>query len=110
MPHKYNYKLTPLAEEDIDSALTYIYEQLFNGKAAGDLLTKIENTIGRICDFPYSFADCSYFLITDENIRHAVIDNYVLVYEVIDEERQINVLRFRYAKMNLMKMSVKDKY
>jgi len=109
MPSKYNYKLTPLAEEDIDSVLTYISEQLFNGKAADDLLTKIENTIGRICDFPYSFADCSYFLITDENIRHAVIDNYVLVYEIIGEEKQINILRFRYAKMNLTKMSVTNK-
>ena len=109
MPNKYNYKLTPLAEEDIESALTYISGQLFNGKAADDLLTKIENTIGRICDFPYSFADCSYFLITDENIRHAVIDNYVLVYEIIGEEKQINILRFRYAKMNLTKMSVTNK-
>lgn len=109
MPSKYNYKLTPLAEEDIDSVLKYISEQLFNGKAAGDLLTKIENTIGRICEFPYSFADCSYFLITDENIRHAVIDNYVLVYEIIGEEKQINILRFRYAKMNLTKMSVTNK-
>lgn len=61
MPSKYNYKLTPLAEEDIDSALTYISEQRFNGKAADDLLTKIENTIDRICEFPYSFADCAYF-------------------------------------------------
>lgn len=109
MPSKYNYKLTPLAEEDIDSVLTYISEQLFNGKAADDLLTKIENTIGRICEFPYSFADCTYFLIKDEKIRHVVIDNYVLVYEIIDEEKQINVLRFRYAKMNLTKMNVKDK-
>ena len=109
MSDKYNYKLTPLAEEDIDSALTYISEQLFNGKAANDLLTKIENTIGRICEFPYSFADCSYFLIKDDNMRHAVVDNYVLVYEIIKEEKQINILRFRYAKMNLTKMNVKDK-
>lgn len=109
MPKKYNYKLTPFAEEDIDSVLKYISEQLSNGKAADDLLTKIETVIERICEFPYSFADCSCFLIKDENIRRAVIDNYVLVYEIIEEEEQINVLRFRYAKMNPAKMSVKDK-
>lgn len=79
MPKKYNYKLTPFAEEDIDSVLKYISEQLSNGKAADDLLTKIETAIERICEFPYSFADCSCFLIKDENIRRAVIDNYVLV-------------------------------
>lgn len=109
MSNKYNYKLTPLADEDIASALTYISKQLFNAKAADDLFTKIENTIERICEFPYSFSNCSCFLINDENIRHAIVDNYVLIYEVVEEKTQINILRFRYAKMNLTKMSVKDK-
>lgn len=66
-----------------------------------DLLDKIENAIGNICEFPYSSADCKYFLIEDEHIRHVLVDNYVLIYEVKDSERQINILRFRYTRMNL---------
>ena len=104
---KYNYNFTPLAEEDIDSVLSYISEQLLNKKAANDLFSKIEKTIENICEFPYSFADCSYYLITDINIRHANIDNYVLIYEVLEETKQINFLRFRYAKMNLSNMNIK---
>ena len=103
----FNYKFTPLAVEDIDSALTYISAQLLNKKAATDLLTEIGKTIERICEFPYSFADCSYFLITNDKIRHAIINNYVLVYEISEENNQINILRFRYAKMNLLKMNIK---
>lgn len=109
MANKYNYNFTPLAEEDVDSVLTYLSEKLLNGKAAVDLFAKIERTVENICEFPYSYADCSYFLITDENIRRAVIDNYVLVYEVVEETKQINFLRFRYAKMNLMKININDK-
>lgn len=109
MANKYNYNFTPLAEEDVDSILTYLSEKLLNGKAAVDLFAKIERTVENICEFPYSYADCSCFLITNESIRRAVIDNYVLVYEVIEETKQINFLRFRYAKMNLMKININDK-
>lgn len=108
MSSKYSFKFTPLAEEDIGSALVYISQKLFNVKAADDLFAKIENAIAHICEFPYSFADCSYFLINDLNIRHANIDNYVLVYEVLEDAKQINVLRFVYAKMDLSRLNIKD--
>jgi len=75
---------------------------------ASDLLSKTEQTIKTICEFPYSFADCSYFLISDEHIRHAVIDNYILVYEIVESVKEIRVLRFRYAKMDLTKLKSKN--
>lgn len=108
MPNKYNYKITLLAKQDILSAVEYITEQLSNTKAASDLLSKTEQTIKTICEFPYSFADCSYFLISDEHIRHAVIDNYILVYEIVESVKEIRVLRFRYAKMDLTKLNSKN--
>lgn len=67
MPNKYNYKITLLAKQDILSVVEYITEQLSNAKAASDLLSKTEQTIKTICEFPYSFADCSYFLISDKD-------------------------------------------
>ncbi len=106
MSNKYAYKLTPLAESDIDSALDYISNQLCNGQAAGDLLDKIENTIENICTFPYSSADCTYFLVNDESVRHVLIDNYVLIYEVKEQAKQINILRFRYTRMNLTQLKL----
>ena len=108
MPNKYNYKITLLAKQDILSVVEYITEQLSNTKAASDLLSKTEQTIKTICEFPYSFADCSYFLISDEHIRHAVIDNYILVYEIVESVKEIRVLRFRYAKMDLTKLNSKN--
>ena len=108
MPNKYNYKITLLAKQDILSAVEYITEQLSNTKAASDLLSKTEQTIKTICEFPYSFVDCSYFLISDEHIRHAIIDNYILVYEIVESVKEIRVLRFRYAKMDLTKLNSKN--
>lgn len=65
MASEYRYKLTPLAEQDIDSALAYISQTLCNKKAALDLIDKIEHTISTICKFPYSASDCKVFFISD---------------------------------------------
>ncbi len=106
MASEYSYKLTPLAEQDIDSTLAYISQTLCNKKAALDLIDKIEHAISAVCEFPYSAADCKIFLITDENIRHVPIDNYVLIYEIANDEKCVRILRFRYAKTDLSKLTL----
>lgn len=107
MSDKYTYLLTPLAEQDIDSALGYIAENLCNPKAASDLYLEIESTIDTIRTFPRSSLDCLCYLVQDENIRHVPIDNYVLIYEIVDELKEIRILRFRYFKMNLKNVELK---
>lgn len=107
MQNNYFYKFTELAKNDIASVLDYISVNLCNSKASSDLYFKIEKTIDTICAFPRSFHDCKCYLINDENIRCTTIDNYVLIYEVIDNEKEINVLRFVYAKMDLLNLAIK---
>lgn len=62
MSNKFSYYLTPLAEQDIDSALDYIANQLCNGQAASDLFAKIENAIENICRFPIRLQIALIFL------------------------------------------------
>ncbi|MCM1130160.1 MAG: type II toxin-antitoxin system RelE/ParE family toxin [Roseburia sp.] len=107
MPNKFTFKITPLAESDIDLTLSYIAIHLCNEKAASNLYLKIEETIEMVCMFPFSSADCKCFLISDENIRHVPIDNYCLIYEIKEEEKRLDILRFCFSKMDLTKMSFK---
>ena len=86
MQNKYSFSFTPLALQDLDDALAYISEQLSNPQAATELLDELEHTLASVCEFPYAFSDCSVYLIFDQNIRHAMVKNYVLVFE-INEER-----------------------
>ncbi len=101
MSNKYEYLLTPLALQDLDETLAYITEKLSNGKAAGELLNELEHTLDSICSYPYAFPDCSVFLISDTSIRHVPIKNYILVYRIQDAEKQVYILRFRYAGTNI---------
>ena len=106
MASKYSYKLTPLAEQEVDATLGYISEKLCNGKAAVDLLDKIEYAIDTICEFPYAATDCRLFLVADEKIRHILVDNYILIYEIDENEKNINILRFCYTRMDLSKLKL----
>ena len=80
MPKKYKFFFTPLALSDIDETLAYISDNLANPIAAGNLLSQIEETIHRICEFPFACADCSLFMIQDKNIHHVPVGNYLLIY------------------------------
>lgn len=93
----WQYKLTPLALSDIDEALSYIGGNLSNPTAAGGLYSALVKEIGKVCAFPYAYPDCAYYLIDDENIRHTVVGNYMLIYEISSDEELIKFLRFLYA-------------
>ena len=94
----YNYEYTELAVQDIDDALNYICNNLKNYKAAYDLLTEIDTTINKICVFPKAYPDCKYYYIKDDNIRHAAVNNYVLVFKICKET--ILILRFKHSKQS----------
>ena len=102
----YRYKFTPLAITDIDDALSYIAGNLSNPSAADNLYRNLNAAIEDICDRPYSFPDCSYHLIDDENIRHTVIGNYVLIFEVSHSENLIKFLRFLYGGMDISHQNI----
>ena len=102
----YRYKFTPLALSDMDEALDYIAGSLSNPSAADTMYRNIASEIERICDRPFSFSDCSNYLIDDEMIRHTVIGNYVLIFEVCEAEKLIKILRFLYGGRNIAGMSI----
>ena len=102
----YQYKLTPLAASDIDEALDYISNVLLNPATVSKLYHAIQREITRICNNPYAFPDCSYYLIDDEMVRHSVIGNYVLIYEVDKTENTIIILRFLYGGKDITHMAI----
>ena len=104
MPDKYIYKLTPIANTDMDEAAQYISENLHNPKAALDLLDSIDETIEQICKFPYAQPDCTCFLIDNPEFRHIPVKNYTLVYRIREEEKLLRIIYFRYEKMDLIKL------
>ena len=97
MASRYSYIISKQAVEDIESTMQYITENLCNQKAANDLFEEIVKTIDIACEFPLSFPTSGYYFIQDQNVRHTVIGNYILFYEIRETEKRIEILRFRFS-------------
>ena len=102
----YKYKLTPLALTDIDEAMGYISERLSNPAAAKRLYKTLLEELEGVCENPYAYPSCACYLIDDDSIRHTLVGNYALIFEVRREGRQINVLRFLYGGRDIANMEL----
>jgi len=69
--NSYSLKFTSKASGDLEQIYSYISGKLFAEIAADNLLARIENTIMRLKDFPYS---CSFVL--DEPLKNRGYRNW----------------------------------
>ena len=98
--NSYSLKFTPKAHEDLDQVYSYISEKLFAELAADNLLERIESSIMRLKDFPYSGS-----LVLDEPLknrgyRKLIVDNYMAFYLVDEMEKQVVIMRILYGAQN----------
>ena len=96
----YNYKFTQWAESDLEKNLSYIEYSLHNPTAAKALYRKTFEAIDVICAFPQSGAEVNNVYYFSEPLRRILIDNYILYYQILDEEKLINIVRFVYGRRN----------
>ena len=87
--NNYSLKLTPKASEDLDKIYSYISKELYAEKAVKNLLEKIETSIMRLKDFPFS---CNYV------VDKLIIDNYIAFYLVNQKEQQVIIMRVLYGR------------
>ncbi len=98
--NNYDLKFTTKASEDLEDIYIYISEKLFAEAAANDLLKKIEYSIKRLKDFPYS-----YNFVLDEPLkakgyRKLIVENYIVFYLVNEIDKQIIIMRILYGARN----------
>ena len=104
MQDKYTICFNQLAIRNIDSAFAYISKMLCNPKAAGDLINKIENYVENASMYPYSMplTDNKYF--KKDTFRKIIVDKYVLLYTIQEEQKQITIVNFFYGKRDTTKL------
>lgn len=98
--NSYSLKFTPKAEEDLDEIYCYISNKLLAEATADNLMDKIEDSIMRLKDFPYS---CSHVLdepLKMKGYRKLIIENYIAFYLIIEAEKQVVIIRVLYGASN----------
>ncbi len=98
--NSYILKFTPKANEDLEQIYAYISGKLFSEIAADNLLERIENSLMRLRNFPYS---CSFVLdepLKNRGYRKLIVDNYIAFYLVDETEKLLVVMRILYGAQN----------
>ena len=99
----YEIVFTDTAKEELEEIYEYISEHLLEVGVANRLMDKIEQSILRLEQNPYS---CVEVHIKPHNnvYRKLVIDNYIALYEVEETYKQVVIYRVVYGKRDYLKM------
>lgn len=103
MQKKYNLKITPSAENDLDDIYNYICNSLLAPISAQSLMDKIENGVKALCDFPYKYELSKDDLLREKGYHKLVINNYIALYLIDEAEKNIIIARVFYGAMDYPK-------
>jgi toxin ParE1/3/4 len=94
--------LLPAAEGDLGNLFSYIKDKLQNPNAARNIATKILQHVQMLANFPELGAN---LVTVDRGLggyRYLLVDNYLIIYKVIDEE--VCIVRILYARSDYVQL------
>ena len=95
---KYQLKIFPLAQLDMEQIFDYIAIELCNPTAAIGQINDFEKAFDNVCTFPESCPYINNEYVKDKSLRKLIVNNYIAFYRVKDNE--IQVVRVLYGMRN----------
>lgn len=101
--NSYEVIVTDIAREELEEIYDYIFNNLCNRIAAINLMNKIEQKIFSLEKNPYKCVEV-HIKQNNEFYRKMIVDNYVVLYDIDEEYKQVIVYRTIYGKKNYLKI------
>lgn len=101
MSKKYTLRIIPLFEEDLNSIVDYISDQLQNPIAARNLVNEVETAIMKRLPNAESFAPYQSLAVHPYPYYYIQIHNYLVFYVVIDDVMEVR--RIIYSRRDMTK-------
>ncbi len=96
----FKIRFTPRAVADLDEIKRYISFDLFNPKAATDLLSLIFDKIGALVAMPQTGARLRTDIPSLKTYRFIPCKNYLVFYRM--EEKFVSIIRILYARRDYL--------
>ena len=96
--------ISPAADRDLDSILSYLINELCNPQAAGNLLDEVDSAYDALVENPEAFEMCRDQRLTELEYRKIQVGNYLMIYQYDSALDEINVLRFFHESQNYLAM------
>lgn len=100
----YKLIISELAHDDLDGIVSYIAVELANPIAAANFVKEVERCYGYLKDTPYMYELCRDPHLKKEDYRRATINNYVLIYKVVETTKTVNIHRIFYGGHDYIKL------
>ena len=94
---KYEVKLYARAYRDMEDIYAYIANNLHDQNAAQNIIDEIENAVFSLELMPERGAVRRSGIYANRDYRQLFVGNYIIVYRVKKEEKQVHIVTVRYA-------------
>ena len=94
---KYTVKLYARADRDLENIYSYIANNLLAPGTAADMVDALEEAIYSLEELPERGAVRQMGIYADRGYRQLFVKNYVIIYKVLKDLRQVHVVTVRYA-------------
>lgn len=98
--NNYVVKLYARAYRDLDGIYTYIAENLLEPGTALDMIDELEKAILSLEHLPERGAIRCVGAYANGNYRQLFVNNYVIVYRVLKEKKEVHIVTVRYTPSN----------
>ena len=93
-------KLTMKAKNDYKRIIRYIKFNLNEPGIAEKYAILIKDKINSLESYPHKFEIIKSKLIKQNDIRKMIINNYIVLYKIIDQKKEVIILRILYNSMD----------
>ncbi len=99
----YDVVYLPTARKQFMDAALYIAEELSSPDAAENLLTAVDEQVGKLCSHPYRHPVYPTLYAMKHEIRFFPVKNYLIFYVVKEELQAVEIWRFLHQRQNVNK-------
>ena len=100
----YNLVIADSAEYDLEKIISYFTDTLIAPVAASRFLDAVYECYDNLENFPFMYEQCRNPKLKNAGYRRAIIDSYVLIYEVQEENKSVVVHHFFYGRQEYSKL------
>ena len=104
MNSEYETFFTRKAYGDLRSIYQYIKEELQNTSSAIKMIDDIEKKIKVLKEFPLTGSMVQDIGLQAKGYRKLVINNYIALYTVNDQKKEVHIIRIFYGKRDYQEL------
>jgi len=94
---KFKVTFSKQAKKELKYIIYYIKNILLEPSVAKNLLKRFNDKVISLENYPEKFPQIEKHIISNDNIRKCIVGNYIIIYQVNTELRQVDISHIFYA-------------